>query len=208
MPPLETEDIEQVKTLVAEAIKEAIPTLVEAAKEEANSVADGRINKLDLEKAVTKVMEKVGKGTGKTDDEEKSKDTSNGLSERDRAFLRRSLKQAVKDEAAELPEGIRSHVRDMALAAADRVGLELDSDEDRIAKELVEAFKVSMEKAKGSIEDGLRTDLKARKLLLDDDKGGQGASGGDGGSGDEKDPKKLYEKGAERAKERFGEKKE
>lgn len=210
MPPLETEDIEQVKTLVADVLKESLPDIVKAASEEANKVSDARINKaFDVDKIVTKVMERVEKGGGRKSDDDESKGKSNGgLTDRDRAMLRRSLKQSIKDEAAELPEGIRSHVRDMALSAADRVGLDLDSDEDAIAKELVGAFKVSMETAKTSIEEGLRTDLKARKLLLDDDKSGQPGSGGDGGGGNETDPKKLFDKGAALAKERFGEKKE
>ena len=209
MPPLETEDVEQIKTLFAESLKEATPEILKAIGEETTKTIDSRINKaFDPVKLEQKLLDRIGKGSGKADDDESKGKSNGGLTDRDRAMLRRSLKQAIKDEAAELPEGIRYHVRDMALAAADRVGLDLDSDEDAIAKEMVEAFKGTVERAKTSFEEGLRTDLKARKLLLDDDKSKQPPGEGDGGGGNETDPKKLFDKGAALAKERFGEKKE
>ncbi len=117
----------------------------------------------------------------------------------------RILRAAIRDRVAMEWEDVdeRKMASDLAKQIGEARGLSDTEDEELVASEVVEQVKTWMETAKEQYEAATKSDLERRGLLKDQPPGQQqsGKKGEQGPSAQEQ-----FDKGAEKAKEMFGQK--
>lgn len=118
-----------------------------------------------------------------------------------RQMLRMAIREEMQFQEFTSKDEAKA-ARDMALKFADRMHVESVEDVDDIAQEIVQQVTTTMGSMKETYQKQLRSNLKKRGLLRDEEE--ETTSPSRNSAGDSHSAQKAWDRGAELAKQKFG----